>query len=324
MADVSADIAGFITEAKVLGSSDNIRHGKYKMLIKRIFADIVETDKGKHKFAFVEMTPIESAPNPQVEGDRVDYVGPAAPGTGPLKDDGTKPNLVGSNCALKVDFDGAGSMSAGANIKAFILGLFGKKDGEVPGPVIDATWRDLARQKAVKAGEIVGFDTTTNQPVKADKDKVANPACGMVIMCTTVTKKKRTPNDKGMYITKLVWSPVPGSIPRMGETPGSGENADDLVAKRRAEIEANMIAGAAADDDEEETVTPPPAAAPVGAAPPPPAPSPPAAPPPPAPFTPPAPWRLHPTAQGNAPDGTPWYWDGGQGVKSLKTLELGK
>src|SRR5262249_3111567 len=122
--DVSSEVAGLISGAKVFGSSDNIRHGVYKFRIKRIFAQLVEVEGGQHKFAFVEMTPIESRPNPQTEGDHTDYPGVA----GPLKDDGTRPNQVGSNCALKVDFDGAGARSAGANIKQFILALFNKRD----------------------------------------------------------------------------------------------------------------------------------------------------------------------------------------------------
>jgi hypothetical protein len=312
--DVSAEVAGLISEAKVFGSSENIRHGKYKMLIKRIHAQAVEGDKGVHRMAFWEMSPVASESNPQYEGDRVDYVSAQMPGTGPLKDDGTKPNPVNSNCALKVDFDGPGGRSAGSNIKDAILGLFGKNDGEIPNEEINKTWTDLARVKDVKAGEPIGFDATTGQVILADKNKMANPACGMYIYCTTLTKKKKTPNDKGAYITKLVWSCV--------SPPGMGENAPELVAKRRAEIEASRP-----DDDEAETPAAPnpygqqvaaPAQqqqpVPLAATPP----APPAAPSAPSvpstAFTPPAPWRLHPNAApGTTPD-TRWYWDGGNGV----------
>ena len=329
--DVSSEVAGMISGSKVYGSSDNIRHGKYKFLIKRIHAEEVEVDEGKHRMGFWEVIPLTSEPNPVFEGDRVDYVSPQQPGTGPLKDDGTKPNAVGSNCAMKVDFDGAGSRSAGANIKAAILALFNKYDGEIPDSEVDKTWVDLARRKPCKAGDIIGFDAATNQPVKADKDKQANPACGMIINCVTSVKKKKKPNDKGMYITKLNWScaaPI-----------GTGENAPDQVAKRRAELELKM----AEDDDEEDTSSgrsgnapqaPPPAngqsANGQAAAPPPPAPpAPPAPPPPVAVFTPPAPWVKHPTAPwGSTPD-QQWYHSdptkgGDNSVRNVLQLRAGQ
>ena len=121
-------------------------------------------------------------------------------------------------------------------------------------------------------------------------------------------------------MTKLLWS-------SKGSPPGVGENAPELVAQRRAEIEA------ARTDDEEELTTPAPspygqqqaALAPTGApqppAPPPPAP---AAPPiPAAEFTPPAPWIKHPTQPWGATPETQWWWDGGAGVKNGAQLRSG-
>ena len=315
--DVSAEIAGLISSSKVYGGSENIRHGKYKFLIRRIFAQVVETDKGKHKMAFAELKTLESAPNPQTEGDRVDYVSAQIPGTGPLKDDGMRPNVVGSDCALKVDFDGPGAMSAGSNIKAFVLGLFDKRDGEIPEGEVNKTWIDLARTKPLKKGDAIGL-TDGGQVIYADRDKQDNPACGMIIYCETLTKRKKTPNDKGAYVTKLIWS-------SKGSPPGVGENAPELVAKRRAEIEA-----ARTDDEEESTTTT--SSSPYGqqTAP---APSAPAAPPPPAPpappvpaaaeFTPPAPWQKHPTQPWGATPETQWWWDGGANVKNAAQLKAG-
>jgi hypothetical protein len=147
-------------------------------------------------------------------------------------------------------------------------------------------------------------------------EKRANPACGMIIYCDTMPKRKKTANEYGAYITKLLWS--------CGGSPVDvGENAPELVAKRRAEIEAARV-------DDEEEITPPapspygqPAPA-AGAAPQPPAPPPPAAATPPAAaFTPPPPWIKHPTQPwGETPD-TQWFWDGGAQVKNVTQLRNG-
>jgi hypothetical protein len=313
--DVSAEVAGLISSSKVFGGSENIRHGKYKFLIKRIFAQVVETDKGKHKMAFWELTPLESKPSPQTEGDHVDYPGTA----GPLKDDGMRPNPVGSNCALKVDFDGAGGRSAGSNIKAAILGLFGKRDGEISDVEINNTWIDLARVRDLKVGDAVGIDPATNQPIISQVAKQANPGCGMIIYCETLPKRKKTANDHGAYVTKLLWS--------CGGSPvGVGENAPELVAKRRAEIEASRT------DDENEEISGPSTPSPYGnkaapqtAAPQPPAPPPPAPPAPPAAaFTPPAPWVPHPTQPVGTTPESRWYWDGVAQVKNEAQLRAGQ
>jgi len=319
--DVSAEVADLISGSKVFGASDNIRHGRLKLVIERIHAQMVETDMGNHKMAFWECRVLESAPNPQTIGDRVDYVSPQQPGVGPLRDDGNNPNPVGSRCALKVDFDGAGGRSAGANIKAPILALFGKRDGEIPDSEINATWKDLARVRDLKVGDAIGIDPNTNQPILATKAKQANPACGMVIWVETMVKKKRTPNEKGMYVTKLIWD-------CKGSPIGVGENAPDLVLKRRAEIETARAEEGIDDEDTSASSTPSPSpyqqaasAAPAVPQAQQAAPLPPAPPAPPAPvvaaFTPPPPWRAHPTAPG-------YFWDGAQGVKSEAQLRAGQ
>jgi hypothetical protein len=337
--DVSLEIAGEISGAKVFGSSDNIRHGRYRFLIKKIFAELVETDAGKNKFAFWEFRVLKAEPNPQTEGDR--------DSTGKLIDDGNKPNAVGTDCAMKVNFDGPGGRSAGSNIKRGILALFNKNDGEIDDSEINKTWIDLARRKGVKSGDMIGFDATNNKPLYATEDKVGNPACGMIIDCYTMAKRKKKANDKGTHITKLIFTcafPI-----------GQGENAPNLVAQRRAEIEATM-----ADDDDEDTTTAPasgasstiagaptvpqPATAPgynlpstvtapvvapvVAAAPPPPAP--PAPPVPPAAFVPQAPWVPHPSQPMGATPDTRWYWSnpalpgGNNNVKNESQLRSGQ
>jgi len=325
--DVSLEIADEIASAKVFGSSDNIRHGRYRFLIKRIFAELVETDSGKNKFAFWEFRVLKSEPNPQTEGDR--------DASGKLIDDGTKPNAVGSDCAMKVNFDGPGGRSAGSNIKRGIQGLFNKS--EISEEEMKKTWVDLARQKSVKKGEICGFNAQTNQPIYATEDKIANPACGMVIDCYTRPKKKKKANDKGAYITMLIFTcaaPI-----------GEGENAPELVAKRRAEVEATMLG-----DDDDDDVTPSPQApspmavpsapvpqayappAPQAVAPLPPAPPAPPAPPPPvvAPFVPPAPWVAHPSMPPGPTPETRWFWSnpsfpgGDNSVRSEAQLRAGR
>lgn len=328
--DVSGDVAGLISSAKVFGSSENFRHGLYQRLyIQRIFAQMVETDKGQHRMGFVEMKVLECEPNPQHEGDREGFMftrqgesGVYTPGTGKLLDDGMNPNRVGASVALKVDFDGPGGRSAGSNIKAFILALFGKREGQVSDAEIDSTWRDLARQKPLKKGDAIGINSQNNTVIYSEVDKPANPACGMVIAMRTQPKRKKTPNDKGAYITKLAWECI--------SPYGTGENAPDAVIKRRAEVEAMQ-----GDDDDEDVVTPPVAASSMAALPvapsptmaAPPAPPPPvmAAPPPPSPpaaWTPPAPWHKpanHPGYVVSPDPAKNFYWNGTNAPDSVKS-----
>lgn len=305
--DIASQLAAQISSSKVFGSSENIRHGKYKFLITNIIAQEVDGEAGKHRMAFWEFEVLEAAPNPQVEGDRVDYLGPNSPGVGPLKDDGMRPNPVGSKCALKVDFDGPGGRSAGSNIKSAILGLFGKREGEISEAEVGKTWTDLERQRDVKKGQPIGVDAS-GQVILAQQDKRSQPARGMIIYCTTRPKKKKTTNDKGAYITQLMWDCG-------GSPPGIGDNAPALVAERRARIELGM-AGELGDAPAAPAV-----AAPVIAAP---APMPPAPPAPPVPsaYMPSAPWELHPDKQyqGATPDSR-WFWSNPArgGDNSLKT-----
>lgn len=271
MADISMDVAALISNSRVFGSSDNIRHGRYSLEVRRIFADLIENANGKSKMAFVEMLVRSSQPNPQVEGDK----GP----DGKLIDDGMHPNAVGSQCALKINFDGPSARSAGSNLKAFILGLFGKREGEISDADVNQTWLDLARQKDewmvkgyVLNGQVVpagtpgaieawvslvaaggGFMPVTAQTPGAVY-KQANPACGMLIKCYTRAHKKKVPNEKGAYITKPMWECV--------SPPGTGENAMELVLKRRQEIEKTLLTEA---DDEDAIVAPAPASAPAPA-----------------------------------------------------------
>ncbi len=293
--DISGELAESIGDSKVFGGSENIRHGRYKLLIKEVFAEKIEGDQPK-RMAFAVFRVLESVPNP------ISY-----PGGRPDLDDGNKPNPVDSECALKVNFDGPGAKSAPGNIKAFICGLFGVNPNEISNDDVKKTWRDLARRK----------DEWVVDPSTVEKVfKKANLAAGMVIALSTFSKEKKKTKlipdlQLKEYITGMTWSCV--------SKPGAGENSKELVAQRRAELESNVVE----DDDDATSVAAAPAAGQPPASPPPPP-----APPPPAPprveFAPPPPWIKHPNHPwGSTPD-TRWYWDGGTGVKSQAQFMAGK
>jgi hypothetical protein len=282
--DCSAETAADVADATTYDRSENIRHGTYQFLIRRVRCTPIKTQNGFHKYGFWELTTLESKPNPQSEGDHVDFPNVL----GPLKDDGTKPNTVGSNCALKADFDGTAAIMARANIQDAILAFYNKRSGEASKDELAEAWIDLCRLVPLKVGE---YDMATKQP--ATRAKPANPACGVVINCTTMTIKKKTPNDKGAFVTKLIWS--------CAAPLGTGINSAEHIAKRRAEIEATAF-----DDEAEDAATP---TAPTPAATAPAAPTPSVPPPPPAvpvvAFKPAAPWVKHPDPAAQAQG---WFW----------------
>lgn len=291
--DISSEISSQIANSTAFGNSDNIRCGRYDFLIKRTFAE--KFDSGR--YAIGEFKVLKSAPNPQI----------LPPGVTTAQFDvGDKPNLVGSTCAMKVNFDGNGAKSAPGNVKAYVLGLFGLNQNDATPEDIDRTWKDLARLKDNFNNDGTPSVDKNNQPVA----KRGNPSCGMVITCiASMKEKKKTkllPPEQKEYVTVLAW-----------ECAAPGVNAMEAVAARRAELEAS------AHDDEEEVVAP----APMAAAPAPslPAPPLPVAPPaiPKASFVPPAPWVKHPDAAwGNTPE-TQWFWDGKTGVMNLAQLQAG-
>lgn len=302
--DVAAALAGSISNAKTSGSSDNIRHGRYRFEIVKICAELVEGQTDRN-FGFWNVRPLTSAPNPQAEGDRVDYVSLTSPGTGPLKDDGNNPNLVGSDCGMKLDFT-TNEKVAASNMKAAIIALF-NMPGDVSDEEVFETWMELSLQRHIKKGEFFYAHPKTGQPVFATRDLIPNPACGMIIDCTTRAQKKRTANAKGAYVTALQW--------RCAFPIGQGENAMDKVAARRAEIERSV---AAAEEVEATAPAAPPVAAPSAPVAPP-LPTPAAPPAPPVAFVPPAGWQPHPDPVG----GKGWYYKGTE-VKSEAQLRSGQ
>lgn len=304
--DVTSQIGDLMAKAKTFGNSDNIRCGKYEFLIKRIFADKMESGR----FAIAEFKTLKSEPNPQVV--------PTGVTVGTQFDDGMKPNAVGSDCALKINFDGNGAKSAPGNLRAFVLGLFGKTEGEVTEGEANETWKDISRSKDLKQGELIGV--ANGQPVYAKEAKAANPCAGWIIRCIAKMKEKKKTRDvkdldpsKREYVTVFTWECV--------AAPGTGLNSKDEVMKRRAEL----LAASTDDDDDDEVQTPAQAAMAASQqqqqavpTPTPPSPMPAQA----APFAPAAPWELHsdPKYQGPGPENR-WFWSNPSkgGDNSLKS-----
>lgn len=314
--DIRGNQAAAIASAKVFETSDNIRCGKYKMLLKRIIDGMITTKDGDRPGVIIEMTPLVSEPLPQTEGNMLlgGAVVPWGTAGATLMDDGNTPCAVGATVALKIFFDGPGARSAPGNVRQFVLGLFNKHEGEIANNDIAKTWCEFTLDRPVKKGE-----TLPNSPpgmtFVAERDLIVNPICGMVIDCVCTTRKKSKTNEKGSHISKPTFS--------NRSMPGTGENTADMIVKRRGEIEAMM-----ADDDDAVADAPTPAPGAngtngaVAAAPTPPvaAAAPPA--PPSAPWAPPAPWHKpanHPQYVVNADPTKDWWWNGGSGADAVKS-----
>jgi hypothetical protein len=267
--------------------------------------DAIDNGKATNEWAFIELLPLTSEPNPQAEGDWMlegKFVPPGTTGA-KLVDDGMNPNRVGVPCAIKANFTSNRAV-AGSKIKQFVLAAFNKREAECKPGEIGTTWDDACRQKAGyyvkgwKAGDNVvpagtqgakekwvdlvlaggGFVPVT-QATPGAVWKVANPLAGFVIDCVTSAKKKKTPNEFGAYVGQQHWTCV--------SPPGVGENTPAEMQKRLSE-HASAIATAEAEDDGTSFLAPaaPPTAPAAGqtAAPTPPAnPTPPQAPSPPTP-----------------------------------------
>lgn len=334
--DITSQRAAAIASAKVFETSDNLRCGKYKLLIKRIIDGMITTRDGERPGTIFELTPLVSEPLPQAEGNMIAPDGKIVPwGTAGAKlmDDGMSPNAPGSTVALKIFYDGAGARSAPGNTRQVVLGLFNKHEGEVSATDVAKTWLEFFTLRPFKKGEqfaelpdgtkfYADRDLPQSATVTADgKVTTSSALLGMVIDCVVASRKKSKTNDKGSHISKPVFS--------NRSVPGMGDNAPELVAKRRAELEDAM-------EDDEAIETPPPgntAAAPAAntaptapvIAPPAPTPPAPAAPPtPPAPvaWAPPAPWHKPAGQDAYAPNPDPknnWFWNGQGGADSVKS-----
>lgn len=286
MAGLPRDMAQQVGNARTTGGGNYIQHGNYIFLIKKWFFQL---SPQKERCIIVEFLVIDAQGKTVFEGQKaINQI----------------PNAIASDCSEVSNWDGAGKLSAPANSRAVVLGLFGFKENEVPDDKVVET-----------------LDTCIGD---------GQPAAGMLIACSTFSKEKRT--KPGEYITGRNWDCV--------ARPGTGVNAPDQVAARMnllrtspvkcVQLARQQLGLAAFDEKAVETTTAAPSsngggmfastpapqqAAFTGFAAPtaPEAPAVPAVPAAPDPF---AGWTKHPTTDG--------YWYRGQVVKSEADLLAGR
>ena len=271
--DIGSKLAKTIDEAKTFASSANLRCGKNRFMVTAMRGDEVDNGQAKSEYAFIEMLPLTSEPNPQHEGDWMlegKLVPPGTPGAR-LVDDGMNPNRVGEPCAVKANFTGNRAVAA-SKMKQWFLAAFNKREADCKPGEIGQTWNEASRQvsgwyvKGWKLGDnVVAFGTQGASedwvqlvqvgagfaPVTKETPgavwKEANPLAGFIIDCVTSAKKKRKPNEKGAYVGQQHWQCV--------APPGVGENTPEAMKKRYAEhMQTIAAAAAAADDDDGSTM----------------------------------------------------------------------
>lgn len=230
MANLPPNIAKQVADAKVTGGGTYIEHGDYDLMVTKWEYQELQDKVMVHEFVVI------SAKSKKVkEGDK-------------LYD--SEPNPVDSVCSYAVNFDGAGKLSAAGNVRAVVLGLFGFKENEVKGEVVQQTLGDCCDGKAN----------------------------GMILRCSTYPKEIKS--NKGNFITGMNWECY--------MTPGQGANRLDLAAERMRVLKekgaeaaaalARQHMGSAPEQPAAPSIpAPTPAPAPSVAAPPPPPPAPPPA-----------------------------------------------
>jgi hypothetical protein len=176
MSNLPQDMKEEVGKARVAGGGSYIQHGDYIAMVKKWFYQ-----KTQDRCIILESTVIESHAKTVYHGTEAINQTPNAPG---------------SDFSDVANFDGDGKLSAPANSRAPVLGLFGFKEGDVP----DA-----------KVGETLDYCLGDNQP-----------AAGMLIKLSTYPKEIRS--RKGSYITGRTWECV--------NKPGEGLNAPELVKAR--------------------------------------------------------------------------------------------
>ena len=263
--DIGSSLAKDIDEAKTFSSSANMRCGKNRFMVINMRGDEIDNGKAKNNWAFIELLPLTSETNPQMEGDWMLDGKQVPPGTAGAKliDDGMNPNRVGELCAVKANFTSNKAVAAG-KIKQFLLAAFNKRESECKPGEIGSTWDECCRQKAgyyvrgsVLNEQVVppgtpgsteawvsliyvggGYVPVTKEtPGAVWKD--ANPLAGFVIDCVTRNKKKKTANEFGAFVGVQNWSCV--------APPRTGENTIEAMKKRLAE-HAQTIEEAVEDD----------------------------------------------------------------------------
>lgn len=166
MAELPDDLLEEVGKARVGGGGNWIQHGDYTFMVLKWFYQKIQD-----RCIILEVLVIESRKKVVMEGKNK------------VEDD---PNAVGSTCSDTANFDGDGKLSAPANSRAPVLGLYGLKEGAV----------DDAKVKKALA--------------KATSD--AQPMAGMLVACSTFPKEIRS--NKGNYITGRNYSCV--AVPGQG------------------------------------------------------------------------------------------------------------
>lgn len=187
MGQMPVDVRNRIAKAKASGGGNNIRHGEYVlMLIKSSYDRMHSGQCHINEFVVMDAKKISV-----MEGEKTLDV---------------TPNSVGSQCSVVINYDGKGKLSADANSKAIVLGLFGLKEDDVSDELVSDTLGDLTHDK--------------------------QPARGMLIKCLTYPKEVRS--RPGNYITGLKWECV--------DKPGEGLNAPAAITERLEAYEAQKKA----------------------------------------------------------------------------------
>ncbi len=176
MANLPRDLAEQVGKSRTAGGGNYIQHGNYILMIGRWFYQHIQD-----RCIILESKAIEAEKKIVYEGQNK------------VEQD---PNAPGSDVSSTANFDGDGKLSAPANSRAPVLGLFGFKESEVPD------------QKVTETLDYVLGD--------------AQPATGMLLGVSTFPKEIRS--KKGSYITGLNWFCV--------DKPGQGLNAADKVKAR--------------------------------------------------------------------------------------------
>lgn len=176
MANLPKALAQKVGESRVAGGGNYIQHGDYIMMIKKWHYQQIQDE-----VIILEVVPIESRKKVVYEGEKRVEI---------------EPNPPGSEASSVANFSSEAKLSAPANSRAPVLGLFGFAENDVP------------NQKVSETLEYVCSD--------------AQPAFGMLLICTTFPKEIRS--KKGSYITGLNWDCV--------AKPGTGVNSPEMVKAR--------------------------------------------------------------------------------------------
>lgn len=187
--NLPSDMAAEVGKARSAGGGVYIVYGTYVFMIKKWFYQKIQD-----RCIILEAIVVEGRKKIVMEGDKqVDQ----------------EPNAFGSEVSSTANFDGDGKLSAPANARAPILGLFGFKENEVKDDVVTKTLDEVI--------------------------DASQPAAGMLVSCSTFPKEIRS--RKGNYITGLTWECL--------NKPGEGLNAPALVAARNAAMSTGGAEAAA-------------------------------------------------------------------------------